>query len=153
MELRNILIYVTLLTFFVTACDEVKQKTKETINKSGETIGQTATEFFEGISEGVDKTLQCEITLSEELKSKGLKTGKFSIQNDTSGGTNNLLVLYIIFEKDFKGTISAKAFDKNGLEIGRSKIEVENKAGEASYYDFLFDKRTYIESKSKISIE
>ncbi|MFZ4400009.1 MAG: hypothetical protein ACOYO1_08255 [Bacteroidales bacterium] len=137
----------------VLACDRVKDKTKEVINKGGETVGKGATEFIEGVSEGVDKTLKCEIILSERLKTKGLQTGKFSINNDSTSGKNNLLTLYLIFEKNFKETISIKAFDKNGLEIGRVKKAVFGKAGEAKYIDFCFDKRTYIEVKSKINIE
>ena len=31
-------------------------------------MGETATEFFEGVAEGVDKTLECEIVLSDDLK-------------------------------------------------------------------------------------
>lgn len=141
------------LAVVIFSCNRVKEKTKETINEGGEVIGKTATEFFEGVSEGVDKTLQCEMNLSQPLMEKGLKTGKFSINNDTSGGENNLLTLYLIFDKDFNGDISLRAFDKNGLEIGRTKMNVNGKAGEAKYYDFYFDKRTYIEVKSKITIE
>ena len=138
------IITLIILTFLPTSCDRVKEKTKNTINEGGEVVGKTATEFIEGVSEGVDKTLQCEILLSEGLKNSGLQTGKFSIQNDTNGGQNNLLAIYVIFNKDFSKPLLVKAFDKTGLEIGRSKLTVEGKAGEAKYYDFAFDKRTYI---------
>jgi len=127
-------------------------RVKETINKSGETVGKTATEFFEGLSEGIDKTLQCDLSLSESLTDNGLKTGKFMIEN-AEDGRNNQLTVYIIFEKDFKASVSAKAFDKNGLEVGRAKIDVEGKVDEARYFDFIFDRRTYIEVKSKIILE
>ena len=141
-----------LLFFSVTACDSLQKKTKETINKSGEVVGKSATEFIEGVSDGVDKTLQCELSLSQSLKDKGIKTGKFSIA-DTLGGKHNLLILYLIFDKDFDGTISAKVFDQDNLEMGRKALPVIDKSGEARYFDFVFDKRTYIESKSKIIIE
>ena len=94
----------------------------------------------------------CEISLSESLTDKGLSTGKFTIEN-ADGGRNNQLTIYLIFDRDFKSSVTAKAFDKNGLEIGRTKIEVEGKADEAGYFDFIFDKRSYIEVKSKISLE
>jgi hypothetical protein len=150
--MKNLLTILT-LSLMLFSCSRVKEKTKETINEGGEVIGKTATEFFEGVSEGVDKTLQCEIHLSQSLGERGLKTGKFSINNDTSGGQNNLLTLYLIFEKDFNDDISIRVSDKKGLETGRTKMKVEGKAGEAKYYDFYFDKRTYIEVKSKITIE
>ena len=142
--------------FFVLAllvsCGRVKEKARETINKSGETVGKTATEFFEGVSEGIDKTLQCELSLSSSLIDKGLKTGKFTIEN-SEDGRNNQLTVYLIFDRDFKSPVTAKAFDKNGLEMGRSKIDIEGKADEAGYFDFVFDKRTSIEVKSKIVLE
>ena len=144
---------VAISFLMLTSCDKLMNKTKETINKGGETVGKTATEFFEGVSEGIDKTLQCDVVLSQNLLDNGLSTGKFAVENDSTGGANNVLVLYIIFDKDFSGSVMAKAYDKTGLEIGRSNIEIVGKAGDAGYFDFKFDKRTYIEVKSKIILE
>ncbi len=141
------------IVFVMVSCNKIKETAKDGINKGGETVGKTATEFFEGVSEGVDKTLQCDIVLSQPLKDEGLETGKFSVENDAMGGKNNLLVLYVIFNKDLKKEISIKAFDKNGLEIGRTKAALYGKAGSASYHDFAFDKRTHIELRSKITLE
>lgn len=135
------------------SCDAVNEKTKKTINEGGEVVGKTATEFIEGISEGVDKTLQCQISLTQTLIDNGLETGTFSIESDSTGGKNNMLVLYIIFNQDFSKTLAVKVFDKSGLEAGRTSVAVSGKAGEAKYYDFVFDKRTYIEAKSKLTIE
>jgi hypothetical protein len=142
-----------LLLAIAVSCGKIKEKTKDGINKGGETVGKTATEFFEGVSEGVEQTLACEILLSQELKDMGVKTGKTSVNNSPDGGNNNLLTLYLIFDKDFKSSVIAKAFDKNGLEIGRAKLEIQSKTGDAGYYDFSFDKRTYIEVKSKIQLD
>ncbi len=142
-----------MLTLVLISCDRVSDKTKKTINAGGEAVGKTATEFIQGVSEGVDKTLQCEIILSKELTDNGLRTGKFSIHNDTTGGQNNVLTLYLIFDKEFSRTISVKAFDKLGLEFGRTKMKIDGRSGEAKYYDFAFDKRASIESKSKLTID
>jgi hypothetical protein len=100
-----------------------------------------------------DKTLQCEISLSNSLIEKGLRTGKFAIEN-AEEGRNNQLTIYLIFDKDFiKQPVTAKVFDKNGLELGRAKIDIEGKVNEAGYFDFIFDKRSHIEVKSKIVLE
>lgn len=123
------------------------------LNKGGETVGQSATEFIEGVSEGVDKTLKCEIHLSDELKASGLKTGKFFIKNDTNTVNRNLLTLYLIFDKDFNKTLTVKAMDKSGLEMGRAQVSFQKNSGETGYYDFRFDKRTDIEVRSIIEIE
>ena len=55
--MKRISIILALLALFTLSCDRLKQKTKETINKGGETVGKTATEFLEGVTEGVEKTL------------------------------------------------------------------------------------------------
>lgn len=147
--------YTLAIAFFClfAACQNVSEKAKETINKGGEAVGKTATEFIDGVKEGIDKSLQCEIVLSKQLIDHGLKTGTFSIEDNANGGKNNVLTLYLIFDKDIKTAVTAKAFDKGGLEIGRAKLTVSGKAGEAAYYDFEFDKRTRIAVKSRIVLE
>lgn len=151
--MKTIFLLLSLCTLVLFSCNRVKQETKETLNKGGETVGKTATEFFEGVSQGVEKSLQCQITLSDSLAEKGLKMGTQSIRNGLTGGTNNRIVLYLIFDKDFDSELKVKAFGKDGLEIGRSKLTVSGKAGDAGYFDIEFDKRTYIEVKSTITIE
>jgi len=150
--MKNIILLLIVNIMF-TSCFLTSDKTRKTINEGGENVGKTASEFIEGISEGVHKSLECEISLSQNLKDKGISTGKFYIANDSLGNLNNVLTVYFIFEKDFNNEISVKIFDKNNLEMGRTKIRVQAKAQEAKYYDFKFDKRTNIEVKSKIVIE
>lgn len=134
------------------SCNRMADKTKEGINKGGEIVGETATEFFEGISEGVDKTLECEIILSKNLLKKGLKTGVYDIASQPVGN-NNKLTLYLIFDEDFSKVVTAKAFNKNNLEIGRAKTTIIGTSGDARYFDFEFDKRTDIGFRNKITIE
>ena len=148
---RNVFFALS-LAFVATSCDDANDKTKQAVNKSGEAVGKTAAEFFGGVSDGVDKTLQCEIVLSKALQAKGLKTGKFSIE-DTAEGKRNRLALYLIFTRNLEATLTAKVFDKNGLEMGRTTLDVNEDAGEAGFQDFEFDARTQIETKSKITIE
>jgi hypothetical protein len=150
--MKTTLTYVILIAL-LTGCSNVKETTKEVINKSGEVVGKGASEFFEGVSEGIDRTLDCELIVSQSLKDKGIETGKFAIGNDSVGGRNNVVTLYLIFKKDFDGGITARTVDKNGLEFGRKKLEISGKAGDAQYFDFTFDKRTYIEVRSKIYLE
>lgn len=142
-----------MLIGLVFSCSRVGNTAKKAINKSGEVIGKGASEFIEGVKEGVDKTLDCKIILSQKLKNSGIQTGKFSINNDSIDGKNNVLTIYLIFDKKFNGEIIAKVNDKTDLEFGRKKMNIEGEEGEAKYIDFIFDKRTYIEAKSKITIE
>ncbi|MFP9098617.1 hypothetical protein ACLI09_06140 [Flavobacterium sp. RHBU_24] len=135
----------------ICSCNKVKDKTKETLNKGGEAVGEMATEFTEGVTEGVERTLDCKIVLSEELKAGGISYGKFHIEND-SLGNDNKLVIYIITEKDYKGNLTFKVTDKKGVEFGRQQLALDAKAGAAGYYDVVFDPRTDIEVKSTIEI-
>lgn len=66
--MKRIFAITILLSALCISCNRISQKAKTTINKTGETVGETATEFFEGVAEGVDKTLECEIVLSDDLK-------------------------------------------------------------------------------------
>lgn len=151
--MKHSICLIAVIALPLVSCNNMANKTKETINKGGETVGKTATEFFEGVSEGVDQTLQNEVSLSDQLKTIGLSTGKYSISSDKQGGVGNVFTIYIIFEQDFNKEILVKAYDKNDLEIGRSRVEVIGKAGDAGYFDFVFDKRTRIISRSKLTLE
>lgn len=155
MTIRNFPIVLSIVALFsiLSSCQSVTEKTKEVINKGGETAGKTATEFIEGVSEGIDKTLQCDLVLSDKLQEKGLKLGKHTIENDSSGGENNKLVVYLIFDKEFKSSIQVKAFDKTGLECGRNRVQLNEKAGEARFIDVYFDRRTHLDVKSRILFE
>lgn len=145
-------IIALLLLMIAMSCGDVKEKAKETINKGGEVVGETATEFVEGVTEGVDRTLDSKIVVSDALKQQGINTGKFYIESDTLG-KDNKLVIYVISEKDFKGKLTFKALDKKGLETGRKVLELNRKAGEAAYENIAFDERTDIEVKSTIQID
>ncbi|MDG5491921.1 hypothetical protein [Psychroserpens sp. SPM9] len=147
-------IYIVVLALFtLVSCERVKTKTQETINAGGEVVGKSATEFVEGVSEGIDKTLEAKLKLSPELQKKGVKTGKFTIADNPQGGNDNMLTLYIIFDKDYDDIMFVKVFDKNGLETGRAKLEVKGAKGDANYFDFTFNERTEIEYRSLIVIE
>lgn len=149
--MRNILVFITFLSLIL-SCGRVKETAKETINSGGEMVGKTAAEFIEGVSEGVSETIDCEVELSQDLISKGLSKGKYVIESENSSN-NNKLITYLIFENDFSSELKALVFDKNGIEIGRSSIAIEKNAGEAGYFDFVFDERTHIETKSIIKIQ
>lgn len=149
--MKHYFVIITGVLFVSLSCTRIKSTAKETLNKGGEVVGKSATEFVEGVSEGVERTLDCLIVVSEELINKGISTGKYFITNDS--GVDNKLTLYVISDKDFKGRLFAKVYDKSGFECGRRYVDVSFNAGEAKYVDFIFDKRTSIEVRSKITIE
>ncbi len=151
--MKKITLLLVILLLSISSCDKIKRKAKETIKQGGETVGKTASEFYQGVADGVEDNLKSEIILSENLKEKGLELGNFEIENQSILENDNKLILYIIFNKDFEDTVFVKAINKKGLEIGRTKLAIQSKAKNAKHYDFTFDKRTNIEAKSRIIIE
>ncbi|MES2704589.1 MAG: hypothetical protein V4649_18255 [Bacteroidota bacterium] len=131
------------------SCDGIKNKAKQAINKTGEAVGTGSSEFVKGVSKGVEQTLESEITLSDDLKQQGISFGRFTIGKAPGTESKNMLTVYLIFAHDFNGNISARITDNSGTEYGRSATTVSAKANETKYADFIFDKRTDIESKSK----
>lgn len=143
--------FILVLILF-SSCNRIKNKTKETINQGGEVVGKSAAEFFEGVSEGVEVTIDCELILSDELIAQGISTGKYIVGSENSSN-NNKLTVYFIFGQDTQAEYTATVMDKNGLEIGRTKLAIEGKHNETGYFDFVFDERTNIEVKSIINIK
>ena len=145
-------IYLIYVTFFVilNACSS--RSVKEKINQAGDVTGQAVGEFASGVSSGMGKAFDVKVSLSENLKDKGISFGKTTVSSD-SGATDNLLTAYLIFEKDFNESLTAKAFDSKGAEMGRVTINAAGKKGDAKYFEFHFDKRTNIDYDSKLTIE
>lgn len=147
--MKNILL-ISVSTLIITACSSAD--IKEKINKVGDVAGQTAGEFIEGATKGVQKAFDVTITLPKDLKEKGVEFGKATVSSD-SVGTDNLLVIYVIFNKDFEGKLTAKVFDELSQEMGRSATTLSGKKDEAKFVEFHFDKRTNIDSKNLLTIE
>ena len=147
--MKNYLLLV-LIAVGVSSCssDSIKEK----INKAGDVAGQTAGEFIEGASKGVKKAFDVKLKLDANLSEQGISLGKCTVSSD-SLGVDNLLLTYVIFNKDFKGTLTAKLLDENGLEMGRSKASVSSTAGNAGFIEFHFDKNTHIGSKSVLQLD
>ena len=125
---------------------------KENINKTGDMAGQAIGEFASGVSTGVKKAIEPKIEISDNLKQKGLSFGKIMISSDTARN-DNLLTIYTIFNVDFSGIITAKAFDKKNLEMGRVKVELKGKKDDAMFVEFHFDRRTDINNDSRLTLE
>lgn len=135
----------------LSACNYAKDKTKEAINKTGEITSIAASEFADGLEKGVKKSYKNKIEIGKNLSDK-IKTGKVII-NSSANATDNILSVYIIYEADFEGTVTAKIFDETDSEYARTRAILKGKKNEARYTDFTFDNRTNIDGKSKIIFE
>lgn len=140
---------ILLVSILMFAC--TSKSVKENINKAGDVTGQAIGEFTEGVSSGVEKAFDTKVVISESLKTKGIDCGKTTVTSD-SNATDNVLTLYVIFNQDFTGDITAKVFDKQNNEMGRMKLSVDGK-DESKFLEFHFDPHTNIDHDSKLTIE
>lgn len=130
------------ITFFLILCIA----TLVSCHRAGQVVGKGASQFIGGMGEGIDKTFECKITLSDSLKLKGLKTGKYAVSDST-------LTVYLEFDKNFNQKVKVRVVDKNGLEYGRAFVQINGTKDSAQYFDFVFDRRTHIESRSNFVME
>lgn len=148
--MKYTLLFLTIGLFF--SCDWAKRKTKETVNKGGEIVARTGSEFVDGMSKGIDGTFMNAVELSKELIKEGLETGKI-IVSSTDSSTDNILSVYFIFNKDLSRNITVKVFDEKKQEYGRVTKLISGKQHDAKYIDFTFDKRTNIDGKGKLTFQ
>lgn len=147
--MKTIFFISVVITYLsVTACHNAQDK----INKVSEKVGESGGELIKSVSTGVDKAFNVNVDLAENLKAQGITLGKVTMSNDSTG-TDNKVSVYMIFAKDFKGSLMMKAFDNKNLEMGRVKIDIDMKRDDAKFFDFLFDTRTNIDTDSKLTIE
>ncbi len=106
------------LLILLSGCDCATQKTKQTINKTGELVTKTGSEFMDGATKGKQKTFAEEPTISQQLTDKGLGLGTISIHS-TDSASDNVLTAYLIFDKDIDQKIMVKLFTESHKEYGR----------------------------------
>jgi hypothetical protein len=151
-KLTRILLTISILTLTIHSCDWAEDKTKKVINKTGEIVGKTGSEFGDGVYKGVKKTFENDVKISDQLKTKGIELGEVVI-NSTDSTTDNVLTTYIIFNDNFDQDITIKIYNENGKECGRLTDKVKGEKGKAQHFDFTFDKHVNIGTKGAITIE
>ena len=148
--MKLLLYFISFCLVVLTSCSG--SSVKEKIERVGDAAGQTAGKLAKGIESGINKTFDVQVELPEVLKAQGISLGKTIVSSDANG-TDNLLSIYFIFTGNFNDALTVKVFDNKSQEMGRVTVPVEGKKGEAKYIDFHFDKRTNIDSDSKLFIQ
>jgi hypothetical protein len=143
---------VLALAAILISCSKVSEKAGETIDSGAQKVGKTATDIVNSIDKGISQSTALDIELSDQLKRSGLSSGKYYVRENTAG-RENTVSLYLISNRDFKGTLHARLFDKKGVEMGRIEKDFTQRKGQAAYCDFVFDDKIDIESQGKLSID
>jgi len=148
----SLFMIMSVFMLMFSSCDWAKDNTKKAINKTGEIVGKTGSEFGDGIYKGVKKTFENDIKISDQLKAKGLEFGEVLI-NSSESATDNVLTAYVIFHDNFDQEITIKIFTENGKEYGRLRQILKGEKGNAQHLDFTFDEHVNIGVKGNITIE
>ena len=123
----------------------------EKLADAGQTVGKSAATIAKSVKSGIEQATKIKIDLSENLKNRGLSTGKITL--GSKGGRHNVLNVYMIFDKRINRSVTMKVMDAEGLELGRTKVLVKGEPGDAKFIDFVFDTRTNIDRDNKIVME
>jgi hypothetical protein len=146
---------IVLISAFAMAflsCERVKDTASGAVKSGAQVVGRTASDVVNNIDKGISESSAVHIKLSDDLKKNGLTYGKSYFRKDSTGA-ENIISLYLITDQDIDRELNAKLFDKNGVEMGRAKLRVNQKKGDAAYHDFVFDPKITFEYQSKLIIE
>jgi len=151
--MRSIFIFI-IVSLFSVSCNLVDQNKEDMQNETfdNDTI-EAETSISEAVPINIDKAIVCDIVISKALKDKGLKAGQYFVGQDSIGKRNNVLRLFLDFEKDLNATLSTSYYNSKGIFKRKVEIEIQGVPGDSKYYDLIFDKNTHIEENSKIKIE
>jgi len=150
--MKKLLLLGAVLTLAIACKEETEDKARDVINEGGKAVKETTDKVVDEVSSHFEDSRGCTIAVSEQMKEKGIGTGKFYIEKDSVTKKYNKLVIYLINDKNYSGVVNFKVADKDGVETGRTSLNVDTKNGTAGYRDVIFDSRTDIEPKSTISI-
>jgi len=131
--MRRTTAWVLAALALVSGCGKGDDKAKQ----SGEKVGQAVTDFAAGVGRGADKSLLVNLTLTPEMEAQGLSKSTAKSTGLTEG--KKAITVYFVAKTPFKGTLIVKAFNKEGLEIGRALTDVDFGADDAKYTEFAFD--------------
>lgn len=127
-------------------------KSDESASKAaGTKVGEALTDFATGVGKGIDRQMQVNVVLSAEVAQQGLgKTVAKSLGIDTG---RKCISVYFMAKTSFKGTLLAKAMNKEGQEIGRSAADVDFANDDAKYVSFEFEQEMDTQSVDTYVIE
>ncbi len=117
----------------------------EALKNEGKEAAQSVTEgsgeVVKAVGAGFDKSMsQVKLAVHQELPPKGLGATRAARQD--AAAARHSVTVYVTVDKPYKGPIELRAYDAANMEIGRAKVELDEKESTAKYVDFQFDPRT-----------
>ncbi|MGA9520914.1 MAG: hypothetical protein WBV82_05590 [Myxococcaceae bacterium] len=111
--------------------------------EAAEVVSEGTGEVVKAVGIGFDKSLeQVKLTVPEATTARGLSATRASRNDGGDGEKKHAISVYLKVEKAYTGPLELRAFDRQSQEIGRARVELDEKAPTAKYVDFDFDPRT-----------
>ncbi len=149
---KNKLATILVTCISLQSCDVFNGQSQNPIEKTTATAKSLGNQLVSTVSSKVSSSMKCEVILGKNLQKAGLHSGKVTFSS-TKEATDNILNVYLIFDKKFEGKLLIKAYDDNGLEYGRISSPVSGNQNKAGYYEFVFDKKVNLEYNSKFIVD
>jgi hypothetical protein len=108
------------------------------VHRAGKRVGETLTEFAQGVGSGIDNKLEEKVELTEPVAALGLESTVAKADGYDDSG-KKLLTVYLIASRSVNQWLMAKAMNREGQEVGRTTVEVIMEADDAKYVTFAFD--------------
>ncbi|HEX8436985.1 hypothetical protein [Archangium sp.] len=105
------------------------------------TVTEGTGEVVKAVGAGYDNSLgQVKLAVHQDLGPKGV--GATRAARGEAGNAKHLISVYVLLDKPYTGPLELRAYDAANQEIGRTKVDVDEKSSTAKYMDFSFDPRT-----------
>ncbi len=127
----------------VSSCHQIKQKNNTALTP----IDYVTIAGMASVCE--DLSLDCWVALVKALEENGVQPGKFRITQRKSG-TENTVNIYLVFDKDYKGPVSARIFDLGDLAGDPKLLAFHETDRQQLYSSCPSDKREHIAHKNLI---
>ena len=111
-----------------------------------EAVTAGAGELVTGVGRGVEKGTALKATLLPELAAKGVEATRASHVAATT------VSAYLIFNQPYAGPVAMRALGTDGGEVGRAVVRVDEPAGSAKYFDFVFDERVPLAAVENVEL-
>lgn len=120
--------------------EALKTEGTEAAGSLSEGTGQVV----KAVGGGFEKSLgQVKLSVNEGLQASGVAATRAALASRDEEQQNvHGVSVYLIFEKAYTGPLELRAYDAQGAEIGRSRMEFNEAEPTARYVDFVFDRRT-----------
>jgi len=118
---------------------------------AAESLTKGVTDVVSGIGRGIEKGTEYPVSVHEKLTEKGVVAtvatrnmgGSADSAQMGEGGMDNSVSVYVTFDEDTDTILQIRAYDKDGVEVGRSnKMPVVMDADDGTYLHFSFDGQT-----------